>query len=53
MTSMTQDLKKIEKKKNWIFSYYWLLLKSYHIIHILAAQISLSKMFSELQIKVL
>ena len=49
---MTQDFKKI-KKKIWVFSYYCLLLKSYHIIPIFTAQIGLRQMFSGSEIKIL
>ena len=45
MTSMTQDFKKF-KKLFWIFSYYCLLLKSYHIILKLTAPIGFKKTFS-------
>ena len=43
MTSMTQEFK--IKKKNRIFSYYWLLLNSSHIIQLLY---TLSKYYSNL-----
>ena len=47
---MAKDLKKL-KKYLCIFSYYWLLLKYYHIIQKLKTPIGFKKMFSGLAIK--
>ena len=47
---MTQDFKKLNNF--FIFSYYWLLLKSYHIIQILIDPIGVKKMFSGSQMKI-
>ena len=57
MTSITQEIK-IKKKKDLIFSYYWLLLNSYHFIQILytlsenkSNPIDMEKAFSGSEIK--
>ena len=43
---------RFQKKKTGFFLYYWLILRSYHIIQILISPIGSQKMFSGSQIKV-